>query len=126
MEFLFGKTFDLLSTALNFRAERHKVIASNIANIDTQNYKPQELSFQKDLENVILEKKELELMRTQSKHLSVQGEMSNHFLLRQFGDKVEIDKEMTNLAENNLMYNFTVELIVRKFRGINTALKETK
>ena len=38
----------------------------------------------------------------------------------------EIDTEMANLAENNLMYNMTVEMLARKFRGLNTVLKETK
>jgi flagellar hook-basal body complex protein FliE len=35
MNGLFGKTFDLLSTILDFRAKRHKIIASNVANLDT-------------------------------------------------------------------------------------------
>jgi flagellar basal-body rod protein FlgB len=39
---------------------------------------------------------------------------------------VVIDTEMVNLSENQLMYNMTVDMLSRKFRGINTVLKETK
>ena len=42
------------------------------------------------------------------------------------GKKVNLDSEMAKLAENNLMHNLTVELLARKFRGLNTFLREVK
>jgi flagellar basal body rod protein FlgB len=33
---------------------------------------------------------------------------------------------MANLAENQLMYNFTVDMLSRKFKGIKTVLTEAK
>jgi flagellar basal body rod protein FlgB len=33
---------------------------------------------------------------------------------------------MVNLAENHLMYNTAVELLARKFKSLNTVLKEVK
>jgi flagellar basal-body rod protein FlgB len=42
------------------------------------------------------------------------------------GENVDLDSEMTKLAENNLMYNLTVELLARKFKSLNTVLTETK
>jgi len=41
-------------------------------------------------------------------------------------DKGSLDKEMATLSENHLMYNATIEMLARKFRGLNTVLKETK
>jgi flagellar basal-body rod protein FlgB len=126
MRALFGKTFDLLSGMLDFRAERHKVIASNIANIETGNYKPKELNFQKNFEEAKQGAETLELIRTHKMHFPFSSDVGKQFQLTQSGDKVEIDREMANLAENNLMYNLTVELISRKFKGIDTALKEIR
>lgn len=126
MQALFGKTIDLLSTMLDFRAERHKVIVSNIANIETPDYKPGEIGFQKSLAEAWSQKNDLGLIRTDSRHFAPSTGKAAQFPFTASGDKVEIDKEMANLAENNLMYNFTVELLLRKFRGINTVLKETK
>ena len=52
---------------LNFRGERQKVISSNIANINTPNYKTKDLVFEDELQNV--NGKVLELKQTDFKHL---------------------------------------------------------
>lgn len=41
---------------LNYRAERQKIISSNLANINTPNYKTKELSFQSALDEKMKEK----------------------------------------------------------------------
>jgi flagellar basal-body rod protein FlgB len=126
MQGLFGNTINLLSRMLDFRADRHKLIVSNISNIDTPGYKPMELVFQRTLEETTVERNRLEMVRTNSTHFnSAQGKDSN-IQPALSGEKVEIDAAMADLAENNLMYNLTVELLSRKFNGINMVLKETK
>ncbi len=127
MQALFGKTIALLSGMLDYRAARHKVLVSNIANLDTPGFKPQDITFTASLaEAVSSPPAAAPMMMTNEKHLTpVSGKEAN-FPIHQTGDRVEIDREMTNLAENNLMYNLTVELMSRKFKGINTALRELK
>lgn len=125
MQSLFGKTIDLLSDMLDYRAARHKVIVSNIANIDTPNYKPQELTFAASLAQAA-GGQAAQLTKTDSKHLPADSGTEDRYELRQTGEKVEIDREMTSLSENNLMYNLTAELISRKFKEIDTVLKETR
>ncbi len=127
MQALFGKTFDLLSNMLDFRAARHKVIVSNIANLDTPDYQPRELPFQERLAEAEARGGTVALTRTQKKHFASSASgPGDRFPVRSAGDKVDIDGEMANLAENNLMYNLTAELISRKFKGLQTAIKETK
>ena len=126
MQFLFSKTVDLLSTMMDFRAERHKVLVSNIANMDTPDYKPKELVFNKSLEEAQAARKELELRRTNNRHLAAAFGKGEQFQIVQSGDKVEIANEMAALTENNLMFNLTSELLSRKFRGVNSALKEIR
>lgn len=126
MNGLFGNTIDLLSNMLDFRAERHKVISSNIANIDTPGYKPSSLDFKENLDGIMNEGKTLEIKTTHPRHMKAGSGKGSDFQVSQSGDKVDIDKEMADLAENNIMYNLDVEMLARKFRGINTVLKETK
>ena len=128
MQALFSKTIDLLSGMLDYRSARHKVIVSNIANLDTPDFKPQELTFATSLVEAAAKGSTtpLTLTRTNNKHLPAGADQKANFPTRQSGDKVEIDREMTSLAENNLMYNLTVELLSRKFKGINTTLTEIK
>ena len=126
MQGLFGKTINLLSGMLDYRAERHKVLVSNITNMDTPGYKPMELVFKRTLEETTAEKSRMEMVRTNSRHFNDAQGKSGNFQITVSGEKVEIDKAMADLAENNLMHNLTVELLARKFSGLNTVLKETK
>lgn len=111
MDALFGKTIEMLSAVLDFRSERHKVIASNIANIDTPNYRPKDIVFKKELKDFIRNKDGIRVDRAS-------------FEVINSGEKVNLDIEMAKLAENNLMHNLTVDLLARKFRGLQSVLRE--
>ena len=124
MDILFNKTIEMLSVILDFRSERNKVIASNIANIDTPGYKPKELVFKKQLEDFIDNGTEVTMTKTDKRHLSEQS--SHTFEVINSEEAVKIDNEMEKLAENNLMYNLTVELMARKFKGLDSVLREAK
>jgi flagellar basal-body rod protein FlgB len=124
MDILFNKTIEMLSTILDFRSERNKVIASNIANIDTPGYKPKELVFKKQLEDFIDNGAEVTMTKTDKRHLSDQS--SHTFEVINSEEAVKIDNEMEKLAENNLMYNLTVELMARKFKSLDSVLREAK
>lgn len=113
MDALFGKTIEMLSAVLDFRSERHKVIVSNIANIDTPNYRPKDIVFKEELKALI------------SNEYGATIDKADYEVIDS-GEKVNLDSEMAKLAENNLMHNLTVELLARKFRGLNTVLREAK
>ncbi len=127
MDALFGKTIGMLSAVLDFRSERHKVITSNIANIDTPNYRPKDLVFKDELKDMIESGEGMRMTGSEGGHLPgqrVPGEAD--FEVVEAGERVDLDSEMAKLAENNLMYNLAVELLARKFKGLNTVLREAK
>lgn len=126
MESLFSKTMGLLSTVLDFRAARHKVIISNIVNIDTPGYTPAELSFDGELDEAMQGAERVSLAITNEKHLPPEGDEKGNYQVSHTGEQVSLDTEMVHLAENNLMYNYAVELMARKFRSLETVLKETR
>lgn len=123
MKALFGKTVDMLSDMLDLHARRHKVLTSNIANIDTPNYEPKDLDFEKALRGASASG--VALKKTDEKHLPASAS-SKDFDVVTTGRSVSLDKEMVNLAENHLMYNTAVELLVRKFKSLNSVIKEAK
>ena len=129
MDGLFGKTIEMLSVILDFRSERHKVIASNIANIDTPNYRPKDIIvFKEELKALIDNGTGITMARSREKHLSewsISRDKAD-FEVVDIGEKVNLDNEMAKLAENNLMHNLALELLARKFKGLNTVLTETK
>jgi flagellar basal-body rod protein FlgB len=126
MESLFGKTYNMLSTLLGYRSERNKIITSNIANLDTPEYKPADYVFKEDLQKAMDIR--INLTRTNEKHFpNATDEITkNDFKIVHSEDKVDLDKEMGNLASNQLMYNLSVELLARKFKGIRDVLGEVK
>ena len=126
MEPLFGKTFNLLSTMMDYRSERHKVISSNIANLDTPGYKKADYVFKDDLKKAMDIR--LNLTRTDEKHFpNAPDEISrNDFKKVTSDEKVDLDIQMANLSENHLMYNLTAEIISRKFKTIRNVLGEAK
>ncbi len=126
MESLFGKTFRMLGTLMDYRSERNKVITSNIANLDTPGYHPSDYVFKEDLSKAIDAR--ILLKRTNEKHFpnALEEISKKDFKKVTSEEKVDLDKEMTNLAENHLMYNLTVELLARKFKGIRNVLSDAK
>jgi flagellar basal-body rod protein FlgB len=126
MESLFGKTFKLLSTMLDFRTERSKLINSNIANLDSADYQPSDYVFKEDLRQAMDAK--VKLSATNVKHFpNARDEITrDKFQLVKSGERANLDQEMTKLAENQLLYNFGVELLARKFRSINNVLRDAK
>lgn len=127
MQALFGKTYQVLASMLDYRAARQKVITSNVANIDTSDYKPKDLKFPEQLKSA-MGKEQTGLVRTDPRHLSAGGAGTgvDNYTVTETSEKTNIDTEMMNISENNLMYNLTVELLARKFRGIQNVLRETK
>ena len=128
MPALFNKTFDVLSNMLNYRSKRHQVILSNVTNIDTPGYQAADLTFRKDLREAMVNKDKVQLVQTQERHMGP-GKKDNdpgNYELHETEEAVNIDSEMVNLSENHLKYNMTVEMLARKFRTLQTALKETK
>lgn len=116
----------MLGALMDYRSERNKVITSNIANLDTPDYKPSDYVFKDDLSKAMDAR--ILLKRTHEKHFpNAMDEISKKdFKMVTSEEKVDLDREMTNLAENHLMYNLTTELLARKFKGIRTVLTDAK
>jgi flagellar basal-body rod protein FlgB len=124
MEKLFNKTINTLTDMVDVRARKHRVILSNVANIDTPGFRASELSFDNELQSA----KNVRMVRTDSGHLTGknEGPGSVSYDVRESPEPVKLDTEMANLSENQLIYNATVEILARKFRGIRSTLSETK
>ncbi|MEA2049926.1 MAG: flagellar basal body rod protein FlgB [Campylobacterota bacterium] len=102
---------ELLFKQLNYRSERQKVISSNIANIDTPDFKTKDLRFKNELDK---SNEQLQLKVTHSSHmnLSLEKKESN---LKMFevdgldeqndGNNVNLDTQMSQQAQNTMMFS---------------------
>ena len=114
-DLIFGNTLGLLERSLNLRADNQKLIVSNLANLDTPNYKA------------------FKMARTHSSHMAPHtGQMANAVVervesnprsIRGDGNTVELETEMSNLAENTLLYNTATRIVANKFNLLKSVIK---
>ncbi|MCY9135272.1 flagellar basal body rod protein FlgB [Bacillus atrophaeus] len=123
---LFSGTIQNLENALGRVNVKQKVITNNIANIDTPNYKAKKVSFQNLLNQ---ESSRLESVKTDYRHVDFSDTGSNDSIIansntayQQNGNNVDVDKEMTDLAENQINYQALVERMSGKFNSLKTVL----
>ncbi|PKR78614.1 flagellar basal body rod protein FlgB [Halalkalibacillus sediminis] len=123
---LFGKSTQNLQRALDYSSLKNQTIAHNIANVDTPGYKAKDVKFDQFLNEA---SSRLEANRTHAKHLPFdQMEQSFSVKARQNvtynhnGNSVDLDKEMSELAKNQLYYEAVTERINGKFNTIKTVL----
>ena len=123
----------LLKKNLDFQSDRNMLITSNLSNINTPGYKAQDIDFQNELRNAIGAKGELSMNSTHNKHIgpsknalkNVSGEVfKDPAAARSDGNNVDLDKEMSKLAENQIMYNATVQLLSKRGSTIRAAVTE--
>ena len=130
---LFDETMATLQKSLNTGSLRHKVLTSNIANIDTPNYKAFEVVMEDVDKRDTLAKGPVELVRTQPRHLPGRHSSLNPIKIktvdssgnnfRADGNTVDLDKTMGKLAENTLMYRTAAQIIKKKFQGLKNAIQ---
>ena len=119
---LFGKTYHLIERSLDIARLRHGVIAGNVANLDTPGYRPKEINFDKALKDS-LERNPVDLTRTHALHFGAQGGRYETSY-EEHDERVDIDQEMSRLAENNLRYQADVEVLLRKFSMLKYGITE--
>ena len=66
---LFRDTISLLERSLNIRSLQHRVLSSNIANMDTPNYKAVELAVAEEINGNKDSAPSIKLVQTQPGHL---------------------------------------------------------
>ncbi len=134
---MMDRLLDVLGIYMRLREERNAILASNIANAETPGYKARDLVFEDQLREAlnIKEGDDLKLHRTHPRHLpqnpslgDVDGRVvySKTGVARFDGNTVDIDREMTKLSENALLYNAAVQMLIKKIDILKTALREVR
>ncbi|NWF54426.1 MAG: flagellar basal body rod protein FlgB [Syntrophaceae bacterium] len=128
---LFDKTMSLVQRSMDIRASRHRVLSSNVANIETPEYVSRDLPFQKVFESCLEGASALSLAKTHPAHLpATEGPLSQDFSSQVETDPgaagVDIDQQMSRLAENNLMFQAGVQALIKKFEALKVGIGESR
>lgn len=116
----------LLQEGMRVAEFNQKLIANNIANVDTPNYNPVEMNFQRTLRAALEGRAQISLRKTDVRHLE-----SDHYrpavnrvapLSKNDYNKVDLDKEMVKLSENTGRYTTYGSLLVKHFQQLKSML----
>lgn len=133
MSISFDNALGIHEKALGFRAQRAEVLASNIANADTPNYRARDLDFAEVLAEQSAKgaRQPVGLQRTDSQHIAAEGIQLADPALRfrtPFHpsidqNTVDIQQEQSNYAENAVQFQASFTLLNSKFKGLVSALR---
>jgi flagellar basal-body rod protein FlgB len=128
---LFSGTISTLEQGLNYSSTKQKVISQNIANVDTPNYKAMDVSFKNVLQNEL--HTSINAKRTNQRHFDFKSGSNqsitisrNNVQYNQNGNSVDLDKEMSDLATNQIYYNALIERINGKFSTLQNVIRGGK
>ena len=116
-------------TALELRSQRQSVLASNIANADTPNYKARDMNFGAALSGALQGRGPLALATTSSRHFAMStAAMPPSLQYRPEtqssvdGNTVDMDTERSAMAENTFQYEASLTFINGLLKSMQSAV----
>ncbi|CAM4037508.1 flagellar basal body rod protein FlgB [Lederbergia lenta] len=127
MDFFSGN-INTLEKALNYSSLKHKVTAENIANVDVPNYKGKDVSFKQMLREE--SGKSINAYRSDPRHYQITAKPGKSSIItnknlqyNHNGNNVDMDKEMANLATNQIYYNALIDRLNSKFSSLSNVIR---
>ncbi len=123
----------MLRTRLEWHQERQRVLAENVANADTANYRSRDLAqpkFEPTRVVTAAPATQVALAQTESGHIKGTGlsastfpiESKAKYEIRPTGNAVSLEDEMMKVASNQMDYQAATALYVRSMNLLKTAL----
>jgi flagellar basal-body rod protein FlgB len=134
MSNLFDKTTDALASSLAMRQIRHNVTSANIANAETPNYHSKKVDFEAALAQALDMEGTNSLGATHGDHFAVGGKLpvepgiyeNPDVAVNNDGNTVDLEREMSALAENSILYKSALQLINKKMAAMKYVISETR
>jgi len=119
----------LYKRLLHLTSASQKLTAANIANVSTPGYRGKSIDFKKEME-AALSKKKVGIEVTDKRHISPVGRPKSVMLIEATGadnssgvNNIDIDQEMAALAENQILYSYGANMLMRQFNALKTVIR---
>lgn len=130
MAISFDAALGVHERAMLLRAQRAEVLANNIANADTPNYKARDIDFKAVLAGED-NKMSMPMAETQPGHVSdfIEPNLAADMLYRTptqpsvDGNTVDLQQEMARYSDNAVHFQSSFTLLNNKFKGLMSAIK---
>ncbi len=124
--------FGVIKKRLAWLGQRHEVVAQNIANADTPNYKARDIEAFKFRDLVRRQGVSLRMATTESNHLKGVRKRATDFTVavesKPFetsptGNSVVLEEQMANMSENGISHRLTTELYKKHLNMFRIAVR---
>ena len=130
MAISFDKAFGVHEHAMVARSRRAEVLAGNIANADTPNYKAKDMDFHQMLKNAQDKRPAQMMSSTNERHFkipSIGGQNETLYITPDQpdtgdGKTVDIQVERNKFLENSMEYQASVRFLGGRIKGLKKAL----
>lgn len=117
-----------LRTSMQWHQQRQRILAANVSNADTPNYRPQDLVRPNAQALAAGARPPLTMTRTNAAHVSLAADSTfaldtrGGFETRPSGNAVSLDDEMLKVAQNQMDYQAATTLYTRSLALLKTAM----
>lgn len=108
---IFDASLDTMQKAMDVRMRNQRVIAANLANVDTPGFKARRLDFEGSMANALRGRLDPAVIERSD----APGQTLD-------GNNVDLEGELSQLGRNKLMYEVTAQLMAMKFRQLHQVL----
>jgi flagellar basal-body rod protein FlgB len=132
----FGKSIDILHRTMDVALLRRGVLADNVANADTPNFKRSQVNFESELKRALDSqgKKGMEAAMTNERHIPFNRvydyrDVGPRRVLDYLsttdnnGNNVDLEEESMLLLENQLSYDLMTRIVSNQFTQLNLVLR---
>ena len=120
-------TYHLLTKAIEGTQKRQEAIASNLANLNTKNYKANRVSFEGALKKAIesagkaadRDESIKKIQQIEPRTVKDQGSRMNND-----GNNVDLDQEMSLMAANQILYQGLIQQLNQKYQTMSYVIHE--
>ena len=127
----FDSALGIYADALRIRSQRAELLASNLANVDTPNYKARDIDFKSALKLASEQSQDNQLDTTNSKHIATNNSTPFSPAIKYRvntqdsldGNTVDEQTEQAAFMQNAVQYEASLQFLGGQFRSLITAIK---
>lgn len=130
-------TYGIMGRAMDAAMLRQNILADNLTNVSTPGFKRSDVSFQTHLQRALEQPNRIELARSSSRHFTTQPSrdpmqiqprvfVESTDWARNDLNNVNIDAEMSHLAQNTLYFQGLASRLAAKYRILSTVVTRTQ
>lgn len=117
---LFGSHLNRLDRSMDRTTQRQSMLMENLANVNTPNYKRQDMDFNIALQDEMDRQNGVD----RSQLARGGGSIGNASSIRPDGSNVDLEYEVLSITETEQRYDLLTDMTAKYFQGLKNAIRE--